>query len=151
MDVVQDIHDDLERGAARLVAEYRERLCLDALALCGDSAEAEDFAFRTFETAIRHIDSFHGEGAFYGWMKSILANDISSARRTKAAQNTVVAELDPNTPMPDGGPGTAERLMAAEELTTLQGAKGCSLKDARTVTVAFDGLEFAFVRARPLQ
>ena len=122
MGVVQDIHDDLEKGAARLVAEYRERLCLDALALCGDSAEAEDFAFRTFDKAIRHIDSFHGDGSFYGWMKSILANDISSARRTKAAQSTVVAESDPNTPVPEGGPGTAERLMAASDAEAVRKA-----------------------------
>ena len=46
MGIIQDIHDDLEKGAAQLVAEYRERLCRDAFQLCGDAAEAEDFAFR---------------------------------------------------------------------------------------------------------
>ena len=44
MGLIQDIHDDLEKGAAQLVAEYRERLCRDALAICGDAAEAEDLA-----------------------------------------------------------------------------------------------------------
>ena len=53
MSILNDIHDDPEKGAARLVAEYRERLCRDAFAICGDAAEAEDLAFRTFDRAIR--------------------------------------------------------------------------------------------------
>ena len=28
MGIIQDIHDDLEKGAAQLVAEYRERLAV---------------------------------------------------------------------------------------------------------------------------
>ena len=33
-----------------------------------------------------------------------------------------------------------------KKLTTLQGAKGCSLKDARTVSVMLDGIEVAILR-----
>ena len=98
MGIIQDIHDDLEKGAAQLVAEYRERLCRDAFQLCGDAAEAEDFAFRTFDKVLRKIDTFKGEGSFYDWMKAILVNDIRSAKRTKASQNTVVAEVDEDEP-----------------------------------------------------
>ena len=36
-----------------------------------------------------------------------------------------------------------------EELTTLQGAKGCTLKGLRAVAIALDGLEVSFVRAKP--
>ena len=115
MGIIQDIHDDLEKGAAQLVAEYRERLCRDALTLCGDAAEAEDFAFRAFDKAIRKVDTFKGNGSFYEWMKAILANDIRSAKRTKAAQNTLVAEPDEDTPVPEGAPGTEECLMAASD------------------------------------
>ena len=131
MGVIQDIHDDLERGATQLVAEYRERLCRDALALCGDEAEAEDFAFRAFDKAIRHIDSFKGEASFYGWMKSILANDISSARRTKAAQNTTVAEADPELPAPEGATGTPERLMAEFDAEVVRQAIGTLSEEQR--------------------
>ena len=35
------------------------------------------------------------------------------------------------------------------ELATLQGSKGCSLKDVRTVAVSFDGLAVAFLRLAP--
>ena len=122
MSVVQDIHDDLEKGAARLVAEYRDRLCRDALAICGDAAEAEDFAFRTFDKAIRKIDSYKGDGAFYDWMRSILLNDIRSTKRTKSAQNTVIAELDAETPAPEGSAGTVERLVAESDAEVVRRA-----------------------------
>lgn len=113
MGIIQDIHDDLEKGAARLVAEYRERLCRDAFQLCGDSAEAEDFAFRTFDKVLRKIDTFKGEGSFYDWMKAILVNDIRSAKRTKASQNTVVAEVDEDEPAPSDSAGSPEQLMSS--------------------------------------
>ena len=114
MGIIQDIHDDLEKGAAQLVAEYRDRLCRDAFALCGDKVEAEDFAFRTFDKVLRKIDTFKGEGSFYDWMKAILVNDIRSAKRTKAAQNTVVAEIDADEePAPSDSAGSPEQLMAS--------------------------------------
>ena len=113
MGIIQDIHDDLEKGAAQLVAEYRERLCRDAFQLCGDAAEAEDFAFRTFDKVLRKIDTFKGEGSFYDWMKAILVNDIRSAKRTKASQNTVVAEVDEDEPAPSDSVGSPEQLMSS--------------------------------------
>ena len=113
MGIIQDIHDDLEKGAAQLVAEYRERLCRDAFQLCGDAAEAEDFAFRTFDKVLRKIDTFKGEGSFYDWMKAILVNDIRSAKRTKASQNTVVAEVDDDEPAPSDSAGSPEQLMSS--------------------------------------
>ena len=131
MGIIQDIHDDLERGAAQLVAEYRDRLCRDALALCGDEVEAEDFAFRAFDKAIRHIDSYKGDASFYGWMKAILANDISSAHRTKAARNTTVAEADPELPAPEGATGTPERLMAESDAEVVRQAIGMLSEEQR--------------------
>lgn len=113
MGIIQDIHDDLEKGAAQLVAEYRERLCRDAFQLCGDATEAEDFAFRTFDKVLRKIDTFKGEGSFYDWMKAILVNDIRSAKRTKASQNTVVAEVDEDKPAPSDSAGSPEQLMVS--------------------------------------
>ena len=131
MGIIQDIHEDLERGAAQLVSEYRDRLCRDALALCGDEVEAEDFAFRAFDKAIRHIDSYKGDAPFYGWMKAILANDIVSAHRTKAAQNTTVAEADPELPAPEGATGTPERLMAESDAEVVRQAIGMLSEEQR--------------------
>ena len=123
MGIIQDIHDDLEKGAAQLVAEYRDRLCRDAFALCDDKVEAEDFAFRTFDKVLRRINTFKGDGSFYDWMKAILVNDIRSAKRTKAARNTVVAEIDADEePVPDGAPGSEERLMESFDSELVRGA-----------------------------
>ena len=122
MGIIQDIHDDLEKGAAQLVAEYRERLCRDAFQLCGDAAEAEDFAFRTFDKVLRKIDTFKGEGSFYDWMKAILVNDIRSAKRTKAAQNTIVAEVDDEEPAPSDSAGSTESLMESFDSEVVRSA-----------------------------
>jgi len=115
MGVIQNLRDDLEKGAVQLVAEYRDKIYRDALSLCGDHAEAEDFAFRTFDKAIRKIDSFKGEGTLYEWMKAILLNEIRSARRTKSAKNTVVAEVDEEVPAPEGSTGSDEALEIASD------------------------------------
>ena len=115
MGVVQDIHDDLERGAMQLVAEYRDKLYRDALSFCGDAVEAEDFTFRTLDKAIRKIDTFKGDGAFYEWMKSILLNEMRSAYRTKSAKNTIVAEVDEDTPAPEGSLGSEKAIETASD------------------------------------
>ena len=94
MGVVQDIRNDLENGAMQLVAEYRDRLLRDAVAMCGDTTEAEDFAFKTLDKAIRNIGTVRDEGSLYDWMRTILQNEIRSARRSKVVQNTVVMDID---------------------------------------------------------
>ena len=97
MGVVQDIRSDPESGAMQLVAEYRDRLLRDAVAMCGDAAEAEDFVFKTFDKAIRNIGTVREEGSLYDWMRTILQNEIRSARRSKVVQNTVVTAIDDDT------------------------------------------------------
>ena len=111
MGVVQDIQNDIERGAARLVAEYRSRLMRDAVGLCGDAAEAEDFVFRTFDKAIRNIDSFREEGSLYDWMKAILVNDVRSAHRSKVVQNTIVSDMSRETSQIEPSTATEEAVM----------------------------------------
>ena len=111
MGVVQDIQNDLERGAARLVAEYRSRLMRDAVGLCGDAAEAEDFVFRTFDKAIRNIDSFREEGSLYDWMKVILVNDVRSAHRSKVVQNTIVSDMSRESSQIEPSTATEEAVM----------------------------------------
>lgn len=122
MSIPEDIHGDLEKGAARLVAEYRERLCKDALSLCGDAVEAEDLAFRTFDRAIRRIDTFRGESSFYGWMKAILHNLYISSVRTKSANGTVLGEVDGETPESSENPTSEERLLAASDAEVVRQA-----------------------------
>ena len=151
MGIIQDIHDDLEKGAAQLVAEYRDRLCRDALALCGDAAEAEDFAFRTFDKVLRKIDTFKGEGSFYEWMKAILVNDIRSAKRTKASQNTVVSEIAVDEPVPSGAPGTAEQMMESFDSEVVRSAIGklsAEHREAKLLAIPEGTVKFRLHAAR---
>ena len=115
MSVLEDIHNDLEQGAARLVAEYRERLVKDAFALCGNATEAEDLAFRTFDRVIRKIDTFRGDCSLYGWMKSVMGNLYRSSRRPKSADEKPLESPDEEQPESDENPTSEERLLNASD------------------------------------
>ena len=115
MGVVQDIRNDLEKGAVQLVAEYRDRLLRDAIQLCGDATEAEDFVFRTFDKAIRNIGTFRETGSFYDWMRTILVNDIRSAHRSKIVKNTFVANLEDETIPAEGSSETEDAVQKASD------------------------------------
>ena len=52
MELVDEILADKAAGTRRLVAEYGTRLHETALRLCGNAADAEDYAFRTLERLV---------------------------------------------------------------------------------------------------
>lgn len=135
MSVLEDIHNDLERGAVRLVSEYREKLSRDAFALCGDAAEAEDLAFRTFERAIAKIDTFRGESSLYTWMRRILENLHRSSARRKSAAATVLAPADECLPESPDNPTSVERLLAASDAELVRQAIAALPADQREVIV----------------
>ena len=74
MEIYEEIRADREKGARRMVAEYRTRLTTAARMLCGDVHLADDLVFRAFERAILKIDEFRPAGSFYYWVYSILLN-----------------------------------------------------------------------------
>ena len=74
MSLIADLHNDLEKGALRLMTEYRARLYADALRLCDNAADAEDLVERTFAKAIGKIDLYKEDHNLYGWMKTIMGN-----------------------------------------------------------------------------
>ena len=97
-DIVQDILADREKGTARLVAEYKERLYSAAFTLCRDAHEAEDLVFCTIERVIAKIASYKDQESFYEWMYVILLNIYRNSVRGKMARNLVsvggVQEMD---------------------------------------------------------
>lgn len=113
---------DMERGAVRLVAEYHSRLLVDAKALCGDDAEAEDLVFRTFENVLRKIDTFRGECSFYGWMKTILENIHRSSRRRMSSTHTVYGEISEDIAEAGENPTSDERVLAASDAEVVRAA-----------------------------
>lgn len=72
-------------GVRRLVAEYGNRLYETAIRLCGNTADAEDYAFRTLERAVSKFDKFRGSSSIFTWLYEILVNLMRSDMRRKAA------------------------------------------------------------------
>ena len=117
-----EIDGDMERGAGRLVSEYRSRLLMDAKAVCGDDAEAEDLVFRTFESVVRKIDTFRGECSFYGWMKAIMENIHRSSLRRMSATRTVYGEISEEIAEAGENPTSDERVLAASDAEVVRAA-----------------------------
>ena len=114
--IVREITEDREKGAARLVAEYRDRLYCDAFALCGDKSAAEDLVFKTFEQVLDKIEDCRDEQSFYAWMYAILRNFYLKSVRGCMVRNTVT-------------------VGAARDLESLDG----TMMDGESVTVPIDG------------
>ena len=74
MELYEEIKEDREAGARRLVNEYRSRLMGMAMGLTKSPHEAEDLVFRTFERVILKIDDYKPTGSFYYWVCTILVN-----------------------------------------------------------------------------
>ena len=74
MSLIADIHNDMEKGAVRLITEYRARLLCDAVRLCESTSDAEDLVSRTLVKVIGNIDTLKEDGSLYNWMKSIMVN-----------------------------------------------------------------------------
>ncbi len=91
MSVVEEIKQDLNRGAFKLFAEYRADLYALARDLCGgNSADAEDLTMRTLDRAIRRIDSYEEEkGRLGDWMRQIMRNLHKNDLDLKAANSGV--------------------------------------------------------------
>lgn len=73
-DIWDEVKEDCESGARRLVAEYGNRLYASALLLCRNSADAEELVFRTLERAVARISQYEPHGDFFGWLSAIMLN-----------------------------------------------------------------------------
>ena len=97
-DIVQDILQGREKGAERLVAEYKDSLYAAALALCGNPATAEDLVSQTFEKVVLKIDTCRDADSFYGWMYAILLIEgyaLSSVESTSLSSRSVTERIHP--------------------------------------------------------
>ena len=70
MSLIADIHRDLEIGAFQLIVEYRARLHVEAVKLCGDETQADDLVFRTIEQALTKAESYKVDANLFEWMNA---------------------------------------------------------------------------------
>ncbi len=103
MDIVEEIRLDKERGAQRLVSEYRAGLMSLAIRFCHDAGDAEELVNRTFAEVISGIDGFLEQSAFFTWMCQILINLHAKDIRRRSSSNEI-----PTGELPDVADESAE-------------------------------------------
>ncbi|MBR3087218.1 MAG: RNA polymerase sigma factor [Kiritimatiellae bacterium] len=103
MDIVEEIRLDKERGAQRLVSEYRAGLMSLAIRFCHDAGDAEELVNRTFAEVISGIDGFLEQSAFFTWMCQILMNLHAKDIRRRSSSNEI-----PTGELPDVADESAE-------------------------------------------
>lgn len=74
MEVWQEIRENVDAGARRLVSEYGNRLFAAARCLCVGEHDAEELVFRTFDQAIKKIRKYEPSGDFFCWLYAIMLN-----------------------------------------------------------------------------
>ncbi len=74
MEIWQEIRENAERGAERLVAEYGDRLYAAATLMCRNNEDAEELVFMALARAIDKIRQFKPSGDFFSWLYKTLLN-----------------------------------------------------------------------------
>ena len=138
MSVVEEIKQDLNRGAFKLFAEYRADLYALARDLCGEnSADAEDLTMRTLDRAIRRIDSFdESKGRFSDWMRQIMRNLHKNDLDLKAANSGVAfAPEDIESVFNEVDTSTEDGILAKSDGDYLRQAVDKLPKDLRETVI----------------
>lgn len=103
MEVWQEIAENTERGAERLVAEYGDRLYAAATLLCHNDGDAEELVFRTLAQAVSKIKQFRPEGDFFSWLYMILLNFRRMEARKNKPDIVLVGSTQDLPQIADGG------------------------------------------------
>lgn len=122
MELIDEILTDKAAGTRSLVAEYGARLHATAFRLCGNTADAEDYTFRTLERAVARIHLFSGKSSLFTWLYEIMVNLIRTDARRKAANALVFQEKLPD--FEDERPDAGDALSAQEEAIVVRKAIG---------------------------
>ena len=97
MDIISEIRNAPEEGAKRLEREYKARLMVVAMNLCGDQSEAEALVYDTMGKAISQIESLSDSEKLFSWMCSILVNTRSKATRRLSNEKVVYTDSLPDS------------------------------------------------------
>lgn len=153
MDIWNEIAENADSGAKRLVAEYGNRLFTAACRIVQNDSEAEDLVFRTFERAIQKIGQYDGRSQFFSWLYSVMLNFRRMDLRRKGANALDFDAEVPETEEP--GPDPAEALALKSEAASVRAAVAHLEEQLRTVVVLhyfenFDLKEIAALLELPL-
>ena len=112
MEVWQEIRQDKERGAERLVAEYGNRLYAAAVLLCANDQDAEELVFRTFDQAVKKIRLFDPSRNFFTWLYAIMLNFHRMNHRRRRVEEVPMGAAED---LPEQVAGTAAETHNADD------------------------------------
>lgn len=93
MGVFHDIQTDIELASVKMVTEYRRRLLVDALKLCGNEADAEDLVSSVFNEIFAHDDGYDPKkGELYPYLRGVLEHLYARTKRRAVNRGTVAVE-----------------------------------------------------------
>ncbi len=138
-DIVEELRNDRENGAKRLVAEYKAGLLTLARRLYDDPSDAEELVNRTFSAVVEGIDGFLSQSSFFTWMCQILVNlHANDIRRKSHANETYPGEL------PDVADNTADgEACRAIDASLLRDAIEALPQDMRKALVMHYFMDFS--------
>ena len=122
MSVIADIHNDMEKGALRLITEYRAHLMLDAVRMCENVSDAEDLVSRTLVRVINGLDTYKEDDNFYGWMKTIMVNLRRNDLARPVDRGTVPVEAETLAQYAGSDWSTDEQIMRNSDHDVLRKA-----------------------------
>ena len=133
MEIWEEISADVHAGAAKLVAEYGDRLFTAAFQIVQNEADANDLVFRTFERALNKVGQFVGRSQFFSWLYSVMLNFRLMDLRRKGSNALVFDENVPDGE--DPSPNPAEALALKSEASAVRAAVARLPEHLRTVIV----------------
>ena len=84
MDIVEELRQNRESGAKRLVSEYKAGLMSLACRFYRNEGDAEELVNATFAKVVENIDDYLEQSAFFAWMCQILTNEFRDRVRRKS-------------------------------------------------------------------
>lgn len=93
MGVLKDIQTDMELASVKMAVEYRSRLSVDALKLCGNAADAEDLVSSVFNEVFSRDGGYDPKkGELYSYLKGVLDHLYARTKRRAVNRGTVAVE-----------------------------------------------------------
>ena len=92
MDIVDEIKNNPEAGAARLEREYASKLLFVAKNVCSDENEAKGLVYDTMAEAVRQVGKLSKPKSFFSWMCSILVRKHGASKRRKSEENVTFTD-----------------------------------------------------------
>ena len=89
MDIVEELRQNRDSGAKRLVSEYKAGLMSLARRFCVNESDAEELVNATFAKVVDNIDDYLEQSAFFAWMCQILTNLFRESVRRKSNKNEI--------------------------------------------------------------